>query len=305
MPRTIPEPPFELSALIPEFADLARETTLLYPRSGNPGVEQSSMGGPLLWPADEPWPYCDQPGHWTCGPGSSAWEKVTPETVPMVPVIQLFARDVPGLSFPPGKDVVQLVWCALLHEQDPAGVVLPRMYWRNEAETVAAGLLGDAPAPDEGEYDEDLIPRPCTVCPTPAVEYPQRDLPEGLLQALLPRLEELEERYGFWYSEVACALQNKVGGYPAWTQSPDWPHCSQGHRMEHLFSITGEVAYGRWLPLDEHRPGTAQPIWDAPADPEIFDAIGPELEIGDAGGLYVFLCRRCPDLPYAHRSDCH
>jgi hypothetical protein len=46
-----------LEALIPEFAGLARETTLLYPRSGSPGVHESSMGGPLLWPAGEPWPY--------------------------------------------------------------------------------------------------------------------------------------------------------------------------------------------------------------------------------------------------------
>ncbi|MFB8772497.1 hypothetical protein [Streptomyces broussonetiae] len=158
MPRTVPAPPFDLESLVPEFAGLARETVLLYPRAGSPGSRQSSMGGPLLWPVHEPWPYCDQPGHWTAD--------VRPDAVPMVPVIQLFARDVPWLEFPRGKDVVQLLWCPLIHEEDPAGVVLPRLYWRNEDEMLSAGLLTDVPAPDEDDYEEEFVPRPCTVDPT-------------------------------------------------------------------------------------------------------------------------------------------
>lgn len=276
---------------------------MLYPRSGEPGVRHSSMGGPLLWPTGEPWPYCAQSGHWAFGTcGDSAGES-KPGAVPMVPVIQLFARDVPWWEFPEGKDVVQLLWCALIHEEDPAGVVLPKLYWRNEAETVARRLLHHFPTPRE--YEDDFVPRPCTVCPTPAVEYPGHDLPNELLTALRPRLEELQDRFGFWCTEAASALQNKVGGYPAWTQSPDWPHCGEGHRMEHLFSVTGEPLLWHWLPLDEHEPGTTQPKWDAPAAKDVLDTIGPELAIGDAGGLYVFLCRRCPHLPYAHRYDCH
>ncbi|MEU6847286.1 hypothetical protein ABZ930_35990 [Streptomyces sp. NPDC046716] len=303
MPREIPLPPYDIAELVPEFANLARDTVLLYPRSGEPGVHHSSMGGPLLWPADEPWPYCAQPGHWAFGTGGGSGAS-KPGAVPLVPVIQLFARDVPWLEFPPGKDVVQLLWCALIHDNDPAGAVLPKLYWRSEAETVAAGLTYDVPAPRAGEYEEDFVPRPCTVCPTPVVEYPGYDLPDGLLTELRPRLEALEDRFGCHYTEVASALQNKVGGYPAWNQRPNWPHCEQGHRMEHLFSVTGEPAYGRWLPLDDHEPGTTPPKWDAPAAPDVLESIGPDLEIGDAGGMYVFLCRQCPDLPYTHRYDC-
>lgn len=301
MTRSIPEPPFELEALIPEFAGLARETTLLYPRAGTPGVHESSMGGPLLWPANEPWPHCAQSGHWMYGPGGEH----TPESVPMVPVVQLFARHVPRLEFPAGKDVMQLVWCPLIHPGDPAGAALPRLYWRSEEEVVAAGLIRDVPAPDESAFDDDFMPRPCTVSPTPAVEYPNHDLPEDLGRALQPRLQALEDRFGYWYTEVASALQNKVGGYPAWTQPPDWPYCARGHRMEHLLSVTGEPGYGRWLPLDEHRKDTTEPLWQAPADPAVLDAIGPEMDLGDGGGIYLFLCRRCPELPYTHRFDCH
>jgi hypothetical protein len=231
VPRAIPEPPFDVEALIPEFAGLARETVLLYPRSGDPGVHESSMGGPLLWPAGEPWPYCDQSGHWAAGPGFEPGGDVTLGAVPMVPVVQLFARDVPQLEFP-----------------------------------------------------------------TPTVEYPTWDLPEELRQALLPRLKELEDRFDCWYADVASALQNKVGGYPAWTQPPDWPHCARGHRMEHLLSVTGETGYGRWLPVDEHRPGSTRPLWhwESQADPAVLDTLGPDMDMGDAGGIYLFLCRQCP-----------
>ncbi|MGW3248113.1 hypothetical protein [Streptomyces sp. NPDC001070] len=150
------------------------------------------------------------------------------------------------------------------------------------------------------------MPRPCTVSPTPAVEYPAQDLPEELARSLRPRLEEIEERFGDWYTEFASALQNKVGGYPAWTQPPNWPRCAAGHSMEHLLSVTGEPAYGRWLPVDEHRAGvTGAALWESPADDAVVDAIGPDMVMGDAGGIYVFLCRQCPDLPYAHRYDCH
>lgn len=89
---------------MPELAGLARETTLLYPRSGQPGVHDSSIGGPLLWPAYEPWPMCAEPGHWK--PLRSPTEVVGPEPVALVPVVQFYARDVPGLPFPPGRGCV-------------------------------------------------------------------------------------------------------------------------------------------------------------------------------------------------------
>ncbi|MFE5741439.1 hypothetical protein [Streptomyces celluloflavus] len=51
MSHRIAPAPFDVESLIPELAGLGRETTLLYPRSGEPGVRASSIGGPLLWPA--------------------------------------------------------------------------------------------------------------------------------------------------------------------------------------------------------------------------------------------------------------
>jgi hypothetical protein len=45
-------------AAVPDLATYARTATRLHPRPGAPGVSDSSVGGPLLWPAEEPWPVC-------------------------------------------------------------------------------------------------------------------------------------------------------------------------------------------------------------------------------------------------------
>ncbi|MFF8835561.1 hypothetical protein [Streptomyces sp. NPDC015130] len=46
---------------VPALAAHARRATLLRPTAGDPGPRDSSVGGPLLWPADEPWPVCRAP----------------------------------------------------------------------------------------------------------------------------------------------------------------------------------------------------------------------------------------------------
>lgn len=44
--------------MFPELVPLARPAIRLHPRPGSPSVRDSSVGGPLLWPAGEPWPHC-------------------------------------------------------------------------------------------------------------------------------------------------------------------------------------------------------------------------------------------------------
>lgn len=50
-----------LIAEVPALAVHARTATLLRPLQGTPGVRDSSVGGPLLWPVEEPWPVCRGP----------------------------------------------------------------------------------------------------------------------------------------------------------------------------------------------------------------------------------------------------
>lgn len=300
-PRPLAPIPFDVEAVFPELSGTAREVTLLYPRAGRPGPGDSSLGGPVLWPDDEPWPMCAEPDHY-----KPLAEPVGPEPVAMVPVLQLYARDVPGLAFPPGTDLLQILWCPLAHD-DGQDAASPRLPWRSAALTTDGATVGQPPRPHTVE--EDFLPRPCTVSPTPAVEYPNWDLPDRLGELLDERFETLKKERGYDYFEVATTQQTKVGGYPGWTQPPDWPDCvSCGTRMEHLLSVTAtEPGRGRWLPLDERDPrqsGAATPPWRADADPSLLDAFGHDMDVGDLGGMYFFVCRACPDTPYTHRYDC-
>ncbi|MGC0344254.1 hypothetical protein RKD20_009288 [Streptomyces sp. SLBN-8D4] len=61
MSFTTPPRPLDVTALFPQLAPLARTATRLHPRPGSPTPYESSVGGPLLWPADEPWPHCEEP----------------------------------------------------------------------------------------------------------------------------------------------------------------------------------------------------------------------------------------------------
>jgi hypothetical protein len=53
--------PVDIASVFPELRPLARSATRLHPRRGEPQVRDSSIGGPLLWPADEAWPECRLP----------------------------------------------------------------------------------------------------------------------------------------------------------------------------------------------------------------------------------------------------
>ncbi|MFI1064583.1 MULTISPECIES: hypothetical protein [Streptomyces] len=283
-----------MEAVFPELTGTAREVTLLFPRAGSPGPRDSSIGGPLLWPAAEPWPMCAEPDLY-----KPLDPPVGPEPVAMVPVVQLYARDVPGLVFPAGTDLLQILWCPLVHE-DGRYAARPSLHWRGTAPTAAGALAGEPPRPHTA-YEE-FLPRPCTVSPTPAVEYPHWDMPAGLGERLDERFQALQEERGHGYFDVATTQQSKVGGYPGWTQPPSWPDCAGcGTRMEHLLSVTAtEPDAGRWLPLDDrdHRREGAG------ADPAAADSFGHGMNLGDLGGMYFFVCRGCPDTPYTHRYDC-
>lgn len=300
MNRTVPLLPFHVTEQFPEVADLAKPTTLLYPRAGAPGVHTSSMGGPLLWPADEPWLFCEAPDHYK--PLRQPVETVGPFGVALLPVLQLYARDVPDLPLPAGADLLQVLWCPLLHP--PHHAPLPVLCWRRTCDIVMGPLLGQPPLP--WVYDEECVPRPCTVHPTSAMEYPGRDLPLELHDAVGRRSKELEEAHGLSYWEAAVATQTKVGGYPGWTQEPEWPECGCGLRMEHLLTVHSREPSGTdpWLP-EEDRAGTG-PIWQRPVAAEVAENIGAGagMRLGGSGGVYLFVCPRCPGPPYDHRYDC-
>jgi hypothetical protein len=180
---------------VPAFAEHARSATLLRPSAGAPGPHESSVGGPLLWPAAEPWPVCRVPRQvrkreklserdqelWQENDrrakarrqargggayevteedartqhrimaGAGALDMVTWERIrtvsephasppPLVPVLQLFSRDVPDLPFPSGTDLLQLLWCPDDHAEPPGQ---PR-YWGPSVEVRFRSAAGVA-----------------------------------------------------------------------------------------------------------------------------------------------------------------
>ena len=94
--HTTPPSPIDIAQVLPQLIPYARISVRLHPRKGSPDIGQSSMGGPLLWPAEEPWPTCEAAGlddH----PDDDAG-------VSLVPVLQLTSEDLPDLPFPEGTD---------------------------------------------------------------------------------------------------------------------------------------------------------------------------------------------------------
>ncbi|MGW2992782.1 DUF1963 domain-containing protein [Streptomyces sp. NPDC001193] len=271
MSRHTPAPPLDVERYFPEVAPLRRQTVRLHPRAGSPTWRESSVGGPLLWPAEEAWPAC--PEH---------------HASPMVPVVQIYAADALGLvPFPPGCDLLQVLWCPRDHD---GRWVVPAVHWR-DAEAV--GNVHEAP-PAPVPVGSGRVPKPCVVHPELVTEYPSWDLQYGLWDTLEPRFEQVEAETGWDYQyHLSTAPGTKLGGYPGWCQDPDWPDCSGcGKAMDHLLTVESSEA-------DSLSRLTWTPVEDRGADYE-----GADLRLGDLGGVYLFECRTCPGRPYADRFDC-
>ncbi|MEV7402042.1 DUF1963 domain-containing protein [Streptomyces sp. NPDC091267] len=297
MTRTTPPRPLDVEALFPEVAAYRRKTVRLHPRGGNPGTGESSLGGPLLWPRSLAWPHCtdDHPRTAFAPPRAAG-------ALPLVPVLQLYAREVPELPFPAGADVLQVLWCPFDHA---AGYVpRPELYWRDSSASDGESLT--PPRPDGA--GDDYLPAPCVLHPERVVEYPNWDLPDDVAEALEERFEQVEEETGWSYwSHLSVAGGVKAGGYPTWTQDPCWPDCTGcGGRMDHLLTVNSAEFDGEswrtWLPTED-TPASGT-IWDLPYEDRTLIQRPPGLMLGDMGGIYLFVCLRCPDRPYAYHSDC-
>lgn len=262
----------DVEKLFPELAPLRRETVRLHPRVGEPTCRDSSVGGPLLWPAEEAWPLC--PEH---------------EGFPMVPVVQIYRDAVPDVvPFPDGCDLLQALWCPRKHSG--GRWVVPDVRRR---EAGAVGEVLSAP-PRPAEIWENYVPRPCVVHPEAVTEYPHWDLEDGLWDGLEFRFLDLDQETGWDHqSHLSTAPGTKLVGYPGWSQEPSWPDCAEcGKRMEHLLTVAsteGDALSRRaWTPVEDE---------GVPYE-------GPGLVLGDLGGVYLFECHTCPGRPFTHRFDC-
>jgi hypothetical protein len=254
MSRTTPPPPLDITTVFPELGRLARPAVRLHPRAGAPGRGDSSLGGPLLWPADTPWPVCREPfsaerrepiapadlqrfraildaAHRRWRPGQAledtvqeaaemdrimagagsldltAGERVYREPQPhrdsvaLVPVLQLYAHDVPDLPFPNHTNLFQLLWCPNDHDA-PWWGPCPVTVWRRAADVAEPLSTPPAPRFEDDWFARDYVPLPCVLHPERVVEYPhpcgvpaQYPHPCNLPVELAERIERRDERH--------------------------------------------------------------------------------------------------------------
>ncbi|MFJ9677053.1 hypothetical protein ACIRP2_03225 [Streptomyces sp. NPDC101194] len=330
MPRTTPPRPVDVTAHFPRLAPLARTAVRLHPRAGAPATSDSSIGGPLLWPAREPWPTCpDHGGPWQHGIApedvrlrrrilAEAWSRPREEgadllsgeeratvdrigessripqdgQVPMVAVAQLHAADVPDLPCPDGADLLQLLWCPFDHDED----YLPRteLRWRTAADVTDP--LDAAPQPSvigNGDY----LPEPCVLHPETVTEFPA---PHELSEELAERIEEWEDQHDICYQyDLGVAPGCKVGGHAPWSFSDPFPMvCSEcGSDVRPLLTIDGsewDGGSGSWRPVED-------------ADYTGLHFLGPakatRLDIGRSYSLQLYVCTASYDHPHVQNMQ--
>ncbi|MFR9797770.1 hypothetical protein ACL02U_17965 [Streptomyces sp. MS06] len=232
-------------AALPALAPHARPAVVLAPTPGAPGPQHSSVAGPLLWPADEPWPHCSLP--------DARSETGLPPTA-VIPVIQVFRRDAPGDWWPEDTDVFQLLWCPNVHGNPPAphapACPTVEIRWRRTADLPPIPV----PAPAPLRHVDDtygFTPRPCLLTPVPLTDFPD---PEVLPDDLAEDVDRLAARTADEDGAdlISCVAGCKFGGWPTWqvTGPTEVPCRTCGTPMDLLFTVASDpvtgITIGRW-----------------------------------------------------------
>jgi uncharacterized protein YjbI with pentapeptide repeats len=203
--------------------------------------EASKFGGEILWPAGERWPR------------SKRFDDSH------VAVLQLNAKDVPGLRLPKGKDLFQLLWST--HHATDLGLGC-EVRLRN-----SRSIRKQETAPPRPRTGPEYQPWECRLAPTQVDEYPPL---EELSPRASARLTAAERRS--YQTLRSAAFTSKLGGYPVFMQDPETPRCRRHGAMDHYLTI---ASGGRQRELRRWRE----------------DDTG--LRILGVGAFYLFVCTRC------------
>jgi len=288
MPFTTAPRPLDIAALWPELAELARTAVRLHPRPGEPTADQSSIGGPLLWPENEPWPTCTEEHAWDIDTLIAASGEVRPlraeggAETSMIPLAQMFGSDVPELPFASITDLLQVLWCPWDHPATHTWHPKIEIRWRSTTDP----QLRPQHAPSNTGSDKHYVPRPCVLSPETVTEYPDYDdLPPGLMETI-EELEGDEDLIGYRSSAIAPGW--KTGGWVRWALADSMRiTCACGAEGKPLFTIpSGEWDAGdtHWRPVEEQDPSGP--------DARSFDPVG--VFIGRGYRLQVFHCGTDP-----------
>ncbi|MFD0555920.1 hypothetical protein ACFQ3B_02525 [Stackebrandtia endophytica] len=209
---------------------------------------------------------------------------------PLIPVAQLYYRDVPGLPWPERYDLLQILWCPRNHPNadTPYNPVF-ELRWRL-SETIGDQL--DSP-PRPVSCPEEYLPNPCVVHPEVVTEYPNgASLPPPLEKSIRDWEDEMGDNLTYhWESALAPGWKAMGhGGY--WGVIDPYPMtCACGEEQQPLFTVaSGEYDAGThaWRPVEED--GT---------DPTTQDPV--EVFIGRGYTLQLYYCPRSEH--HANRTE--
>ena len=338
MTRTTPPRPLDVEALFPELAAYRGTTTRLHPRPGNPDVSASSVGGPLLWPTDEPWPVCDEThgrvrgrriadirqereilaAAWAGGQFTELTQEQrhlldelrrrdrSPEAhgsdpLPMVGLAQLYRRDVPDLPpGPDGCDLLQVFWCPFDVHGAGSFDILLQLRWRRSAEV--GEVLISPPQPRVVGYDG-YVPEPCELHPEQVVTYP--------FAGLLP--QELRGRIDGWEGILEAAAEQRedeeraepVGYQHDLSIPPGWRvggfaswHTTDPYPMDCLTCATPMELL---LTIDSSEWDGGSGSWKPLEERGLRPhpfAIPTKIRVGRDGELNIFACPTDPEHPH-------
>jgi hypothetical protein len=318
MTRTTPPRPNDVIGRFPELAAYAEPAVRLHPRQGRPGVQDSSIGGPPLWPAAEPWPTCglahedwgDETLVYTLArrayladrdrreqQGALDWDAERrriadleaeldvderPESekdapVPLIPVAQLYYRDVLGLPWADRFDLLQILWCPRDHPDadTPYNPVL-ELRWRSIEDVKEPLDRAPLPVICNGDY----VPNPCVVHPEVVSEYPvYRQLPEPVRHKVAAWQQQIEDDTAYtWHSSVAPGWK-AMGHGGNWSIIDPYPMlCECGERQLPLFTAASGES------------GGDTGSWDAVEDTDGRFANPVEVVIGRGYRLQLYYC---------------
>jgi len=238
MTRTTRPPWCDVEEQFPFLAGTARTAIRLHPsRATGLPPDVSKIGGAIVWPSGEPYPVCPATG---CR---------------AVPVLQVLKQDVPGVEFPEGANLLQVLWYPRGYEECMAQPKV-ELFWREASALSGDSVLG----PVYENHEENFVLHECQVTPEEVIEYPsffalsseQRDEIEEW-QYEIEDTEGTEEAYAWCH---AVCPGTKISGYPNWGgQDPISVVNAQGQELEYFLTISDDEwddgTCPRWRPVEQ------------------------------------------------------
>jgi hypothetical protein len=225
----------------------------------------------------------------------------------MLPIAQVYLRDVPMPCLPGPGNLLQVLWCPFDH--DPAKPEpKTKVIWRPDTEI--DDVPGKVPEPAAAKHPR-YVPQPCVLHPEQITEYPNYlDLSKDLKDMVRRWCGEQATGTGpgsfytvdpkvFYWDELSTAPGWKIGGWPRWGLTDPIPlQCSAcGDIMVPLLTIDSlewDTSTRSWIPFEDQERAAAPTVIGAP-DP----GRPTMLVIHDLNCLQLYACQTSPGHPHA------